>query len=293
MDINVFPFSISLETQNEFSLDATDLFKYIENQNNSIQKIYDKDRILTIQEIQNSNYISGILLSFRDYESHCKVTPCKNGGYFASIEKIEDGAEYNFFVFNKTTLKGLWLTYFNSASISVLDKIFRTYFNKYANSLGIETSMKFKYHNKIKVSLILAPENIEKALKKFNKINYVEYTERSKECSFFSPDEINYSKKRIFLKRETKIKQTIQAILNLHKSKETENTVITGQVANGKKETLNLDNIFKPWITYKYDEVTASLENFNTNNIEHHKIIKALVECISNNPSHKQIIEAI
>ena len=292
MDINVFPFSISWNVQEGISLDVDSFLAYVKSKNNQSQFIFNKDRILTIQDIPDSNYTSGILLSFRDYQSHCKVTRCVNGGYSAKIEKIEDGAEYNFFVFNKITLKGVWLTYFNSASLSVLDRIFRNYFNDYANSMGIETSMKFKYHNKVKVSLIVSPENVETALNRFNRINYVEYTERSRESNFFSPDVINFSKKRIFLRQGNTIAETVKAIIKLHGSDEAENTAINGQYSDGKKETLNLDNIFRPWMIYNYDDVTASLENFNTNNINKHQMIKKLIQCISNNPRHKQIIEA-
>ena len=159
--------------------------------------------------------------------------------------------------------------------------------------MGIEISMKFKYHNKVKVSLILSSENVETALNRFNKINYVEYTERSRESSFFSPDVINYSKKRIFLKQRNRIDQTIQAIIGLYNSEEAENTAIYGENTSGKKETLNLDNIFRPWMTYNYDMVTNSLENFNTNSINQHQMIRALIQCISNNPHHQQIIEAV
>ena len=292
MDVNIYPFSISLEIQNDLPLNSAGFIDYIKNQNKTALEVFHKDRILTIQEIPDSNYISGILLSFRDYEAHCKITRCENGGYSASIEKIKDGAEYNFFVLNKITLKGVWLTYFNSASISVLDKILRIYFDKYANLNGIETSMKFKYKNKARASLILSRETLEEALGRFNKINYVEYTERNKESSFFSPDTINFSKRRIFLKKGNNLVQTVNEIIALHSSEESENTSINGQNTNGKKETLNLDNIFRPWTTYDYDTVTASLENFNTNNINSHQMTNTLIQCISDNPKHRQIIEA-
>lgn len=127
---------------------------------------------------------------------------------------------------------------------------------------------------------------------RFNKINYVEYTERNKESSFFSPDTINFSKRRIFLKKGNNLVQTVNEIIALHSSEESENTSINGQNTNGKKETLNLDNIFRPWTTYDYDTVTASLENFNTNNINSHQMTNTLIQCISDNPKHRQIIEA-
>lgn len=86
--------------------------------------------------------------------------------------------------------------------------------------------------------------------------------------------------------------QTVNEIIALHSSEESENTSINGQNTNGKKETLNLDNIFRPWTTYDYDTVTASLENFNTNNINSHQMTNTLIQCISDNPKHRQIIEA-
>lgn len=293
MDVNIYPFSISLQLQEDSPLDRDSFMGYITRFSTDVQEIYGKDRVVSFKEIPNSNYIAGILLSFRDYEAHCKITQNERGSYLATVETIKDGAEYNFFVINKITLKGVWLTYFNAASISVLDQILRRIFNKYAETYGIEVTMKFKLKNKIRASMILSRETVEEALSKFNKISHIEYTERNNQVSFFSPDVVNTRRTRLLLKQENLIDQTTESILSLVNSGEVENTSVRGVNNRGKKETVNLDNIFRPWDTYDYDEITRSLENFDTDNLIQNPTIGLLLSCVTSTIRNRHIIEEV
>lgn len=293
MDVNIYPFSISLLLQENSPLNRDDFIDYVTGFSTYVDEIYGKDRVVSLKKIPNSNYIAGTLLSFRDYEAHCKLTQNGRGGYSVTIERIEDGAEYNFFVINKITLKGVWLTYFNAASISVLDKILRILFNKYAEFSGFETTMKFKLKNKIRASMIIFRETIEEALSRFNQITHIEFTERDNQVSYFSPDVVNTRRTRLLLKRENLISNTIESIKSLVNSGEVENTSVRGVTETGKKETINLENIFRPWKTYDYDEISRALENFDTDNLVDNSIITKLLECVSSTIRNRHIIEEV
>lgn len=291
MDVKIYPFAVSVILDGQNNLSKDDFVNYLTENSNNKDNIYDKERVLVLQNIPDSDYIAGVLLSFRDYDAHCKVVSDGKGGYSATIETIEDGAEYNFFVLNKNTLKGLWLTYFNAASISVLDKILRNMFNTYAKCNGIEANMKFKFKNKVRASMIVSSETLMEALSNFNNIYSIEYTEVNKQQHHFSPDTINVKKTKLSLKRNNVIDNARDSILSLFGSGEAENMCVSGKNSRGKTERINLDNIFRPWTTYDYDEVTRTLQNFNTNNLLNHEITTKLMNCVNNNARNRRIIE--
>lgn len=293
MDVNIYPFSISLQLQEDSPLDRDSFVRYMTSVSTVVNEVYGKDRVISFKEIPNSNYIAGILLSFRDYEAHCKISQNEHGGYSTTVETIKNGAEYNFFVINKITFKGVWLTYFNAASISVLDDILRKMFDKYAQTYGLEITRKFKLKNKVRALMILSRETIEEALSQFNKISHIEYTERNNQVNFFSPDVVNTRRTRLLLKQENLIGRTIESIRLLVNSGEVENTSVRGINHRGKKETVNLDNIFRPWDTYDYDEVTRTLENFDTDNLIQNPVIGRLLVCISSTVRNRHIIEEV
>lgn len=153
--------------------------------------------------------------------------------------------------------------------------------------------MKFKLKNKIRASMILSRETVEEALSKFNKISHIEYTERNNQVSFFSPDVVNTRRTRLLLKQENLIDQTTESILSLVNSGEVENTSVRGVNNRGKKETVNLDNIFRPWDTYDYDEITRSLENFDTDNLIQNPTIGLLLSCVTSTIRNRHIIEEV
>ena len=291
MEIKIYPFLISTVLDSQNGLSVEDFANYLTKNSNNKYTIYDKERVIVLQNIPDTNYISGVLLSFRDYDAHCKVIPDGQGGYSARIETIRDGAEYNFFVLNKKSLKGLWLTYFNSASISVLDKILRNIFNQYAKTNGIEVNRRFKLKNKVKVNMILSRETIADALSAFSSIYSVEYTEINKQQHLFVPDTINVKKTKLLLKRNNIIDNIKNSVEALVCSGEAENICVAGKNHQGKIERINLDVIFRPWVVYDYDEITRTLQNFNTKNLLHHEIITNLMMCINNNIRYRRIIE--
>lgn len=291
MDVKIYPFSVSLILDSQNNLSKDGFVNYLTYNSNNMDVIYDKERVLVLQNISDSNYIAGVLLSFRDYDAHCKVVPDGRGGYSATIETIDDGAEYNFFVLNKNTFKGLWLTYFNAASISVLDKILRKRLNGYADCNGIEVGMKFKLKNKVRVNMIISSETLMEALSNFNNIYSIEYTELNKQQHYFSPDTINIKKTKLSLKRNNIIDNARNSIRDLFESGEAEDMRVVGKNSHGKIERINLDTIFRPWTVYDYDEITRTLQNFNTNNLLNHDIITKLMNCVNNNARNRRIIE--
>lgn len=291
MEIKIYPFLISTVLDSQNGLSVEDFSNYLTENSNNKYTIYDKERVIVLQNIPDTNYIAGVLLSFRDYDAHCKITPDGRGGYSAIIETIKDGAEYNFFVLNKNSLKGLWLTYFNSASISVLDKILRNIFNQYAEINGIEVNMNFKLKNKVRANMILSSETITEALSTFSSIHSVEYTEINKQQHLFHPDTINVKKTKLLLKRNNITDNIKNSVESLFCSGEAKNICVVGKNRLGKIERINLDVIFRPWIVYDYDEITRTLQNFNTKNLLHHEIIANLITCINNNVRYRRIIE--
>ena len=280
MDVKIYPFLVSVLLDNRNGLSKGDFVSYLTENSNNKDTIYDKERVVVIQNIPDSNYLAGVLLSFRDYDAHCKVVADGRGGYSATVETIKDGAEYNFFVINKDTLKGLWLTYFNAASISVLDKILRNMFHKYAERNRIETDMKFKLKNKVRANMIISCETLSEALSKFNYINSIEYTEVDKQQHLFVPDTINIKKTKLSFKKNNLIDNTRNSIRALAESGDAENICITGKNCHGKIERINIDTIFRPLVTYDYDEITRTLQNFNTNDLLNHDIITMLMSCV-------------
>ena len=292
MDVKVYPFMVSLTLDNN-GLSKNSFMDFLSENSNNRDIVFEKERVSVFKNISNSNYMAGVLLSFRDYDAHCKVVSDGQGGYSTTIETIEDGAEYNFFIINKNTLKGLWLTYFNAASISVLDKVLKNIFYKYAEINGLDVNIGFKHKNKIKANMIVSNETLSEVLSKFEHINSVEYTELTTQQHYFTPDTLNVKKIKLSLKRNNLIDNARESIISLVRSGDAGNINISGKNSSGKIERINLDTVFRPWLTYDYDEITMSLQNFNTNNLLNHGIIAKLIACVNSSTINRRIIERL
>lgn len=289
MKINIYPFQVHL-TLNDNKLNKDEFLNRLVTNQDIAYPVFEKNRVVAFKEIPNKDYIAGVLLSFRDYNAHCRVTRSQNGGYEATVEEIRDGAEYNFFILNKTTLKGVWLTYHNAAALSVLSAILTKHLVEYAKSEDIEIKLPFYKNNKIGTSFILSNETVDQALDKFNRICSVEFNERLVQRSRFSPDSIRYKKSKFIINKDSSMRQLKQDIKTLFESDDATETKVSGINKNNSRESINLDNIFRPWKTFDYDVITRTLTNFNTDNLLAHTVTQSLIE-ISTENRYKTILE--
>ncbi|MBE6446087.1 MAG: hypothetical protein E7021_01590 [Alphaproteobacteria bacterium] len=283
MNINAYPFKIILKKQKDIDFSISDLFDYITSQKEGPIDICKKKRNLFIQPVASSSYYAGLLFSSRDYSAHCRVVVNPNGGYSTEIAEIKDGAEYNFFILNKNTTSGIWLTYANSASLSVLEKILRKFFDDFVSLKGYDSSsLSFKRKNKISCIQIIKAEEASMALNRFFSITSISYLEQSTKRSIFTPDFVKSEQKQIIFKRKAPLSDIIPKILDL-KELGTKKLKVVGKNEEGEREVINLDNIFRPLTSYDYDDVTRELKKFNTEELSTHPTIVHMLDFVKSN----------
>lgn len=291
MQVHIYPFQISLSLDADGVLSVKDFFEELKNPINPYT-IFSKKRHLVFMNLDDDYYV-GLLLSLRDYNSHCQLKQKSNGIIETQISEIRDGTEYNFFILNKHTLKGCWLEYHLSASISVFSEILNSNLEMYAQKNNINTSShKFRLKNSVRALLILSSETVQEALKRFNQINFVEYNEREIVLPMFSPDAIKYQTKKIFFNSESRLSTIIRGITSLYNEMTTSNLKIQGKNEDNKKEVVNLDHIFRPLAEENYDTLTRTMANFTSTNLPNHYISQLLINLVRNNAHIKQIVEA-
>ena len=156
MNVTLRPFNLEIKLDKKHNRD--DFFEYLKK-NHFSYNIVRKERLLFVSDI-NDDYIAGFMLSKRDFSSHCRFSYDAYGKMKLTLAELTEGVEYNFFVLNKHSCNGVYLTYSTAATLKTLEKVLKKCMEDWFLSKGVECNNVLWRKNNIMCNLILSENDL-------------------------------------------------------------------------------------------------------------------------------------
>lgn len=181
--------------------------------------IMKKNRALYIKlpiEGLYSDYVLGLLVSYKDEATHTSMTQNDEGKKVITVEDIAGGMDYNFFIMSKVNGMAIYQYYHNSASDTVLQEMIRQVYLEYkevkvqseleAIPEGLsptktkkqQSAIRGKWSKCPKVSLVVKKGDFAKVLSDWQEINSFTY-----ELEQFIPDGSAWTPLSNYVRSET------------------------------------------------------------------------------------------
>jgi hypothetical protein len=175
------------------------------------------DRIICLDLTNNPEYILGLFVTIKDLKRFCEYWEA-NGQFELNTRELEDGskmAEFNFFVMNRRTHKGVYQFYYSSCSLQrflgYLKSVFLALKKRHIEEIQsgsfdkatILKKMAALTNTDLKAELLVRPETFDELLKEFDyikdmKINMTTYIPDSSKYVAFK-DHLRKRTEHLFL----------------------------------------------------------------------------------------------
>lgn len=288
MFVSLKPFNVNIKLDNKYSQD--EFFDYLKANPVSCEIVH-KQRLLFVDDM-NDDYFVGFMLSKKDFASHCRYEMV-DGKLKITVDKIEEGAEYNFFILNKNSLNGVYLTYSVAATIKTLEKTLKQCMHDWFFSKGIVVNNGTWKKNNIVCSPILSQETIDSVLNKLSEISSMTFVDVKNSSGLFRPDFLKKTRYSLQFdkKKMGSIVQVRKLISDFVKSKKAVGVSVKGKDNANEIDTINFDCLTTTWKSYDYDNLTKDIVTIDNEDLGSHKIPQDMLNVINLNPKYKAIIE--
>lgn len=269
-------------------------------------------RVIAIYDI--GEYFGGVIVSIKDMKTFCKMK--HDGSNFTiepqALEKNTSIADFNFFILNKITNKGLYQHYHHSAATTSFCNICLHHYNhlriakikgevdKAGGDKEISQKQRKAIHEKYKgyfsYSILVKPENFRKYVAQMKSVK-----DFTVEFSSISESEKNFLPASEFSKKESHkftfidkppleaLKEKIFATMDMADAKKAQ---VSGTSESGESVTYKL---FKDYSTFEEMEYEDIVDHINMNSediessIKNSEIIKRLL-VVANKTGTKQLL---
>lgn len=236
------------------------------------------NRVLCLDSSANEDYILGLFVSIKDQKRFCEFRQA-GGDFKLTSRDLEEGArmaDFNFFVINKHTRKGIYQYYHQSCSLRQFLQFFEWQFFGFRKSLMDEyradPSLDYSQREDLidelrdtllQGSLLVRPETFNQLLSQLDEIKLMRFSVSTADSqpTYFTPlkDVAKRRTERVLFKKDavSKIRQGIRQITS---DPSISDVKVTGTSAEtGLETTIQLFSNLEDFGQYDYDELTEHL----------------------------------
>ena len=287
MEVRLIPFELDIKLEDQHS--KNDFMEYLKHAGLEFNVVR-KERVLFLDDM-NDDYFVGFLVSRQDFATHCQFD-IQQGVPKITEAQIRKGVDYNFFILNKQTFKGVFLTYHLAASLGTLGKFMQKCLGSWLEFKGIRLSPKVWQNNNLLCRYIFSDETIDSILDKFTKFNSVDFSEIRNNCGIFRPNYMKTAKSSVAFDQERIqsidiVKRDIKDLLD---NDDVSNVAVHGE-DNANKLDVNFDRILKPWKIYDFDVITRHVIGMDFQRLPANTISVNMLGVITGSPRNQIIIE--
>lgn len=251
----------------------------------SVTKIGEHGRLLYIDKETNPSYYLGLAITVKDQKKFCELT--QNGKNFTiKVTDLENKMmDFNFFVLNKTTGTGLYQHYHQSCSLNSLFHILSSKLSQFRgalfesevnnkNIIGTNSEIrkiKAKLRGRIKSSILVKKENLEKLIASLKEIKSFEY-----EYSYLDIQEPEFKPISSSVKRESKkliftpdaVEQISRALGKFVNNNDLEKGKVIGSDDSGNERIYHIMNNPDNFGELDYDDIADKLNELDISNFQ-------------------------
>lgn len=297
MEVRYLGFSIS--TKNE-KVSVEDLYDQLE-QNSGKENLSLKLPRRIFFEKSKGDYYKGMILTIRDQTKYCKMQD-QGGNISINVENLQGNEkllEFNFFVINKNTGRGIYQEYHHSCSINTFFKYLKQEFNKVkTESIKDEianlqsptdkdkSAIRKKHKKPIDLSMLCDKSDLFDAIAELTRVSSLEYTLETVEPhqGFGKPLADICKRKREAIIFEDVKPATIADTLRYHMdSLGIKKGRITGYESKDKKVSYPINQRPEYYGVYDFDVIAPKVHNIKSDKFTECKILDDLIgTCKSN-----------
>ena len=275
-------------------------------ENNLIFELKDILKRNVFIDCSHSNYYKGLILTVKDQKAFCRL----QGGIDdleIKVENLSGGdelIEFNFFVINKKTGKGLYQFYYQSTSLSKFKEILKRQFLGYraillqreydsnialGKSDGVSTkNANKKYRDKIVLDQLVKRQTLSQLLQKCKKIKSfeVEFStyDYIRKLGLPMPAHATKLKHKVYFDKDTKIKELASSIVSFVDNEEPEGGTIMVLDEFGQEMPYKLMDTPDLFHEEEFDDLVQKLNSVKVGNFAQSTIFKDMIDiCMNNN----------
>jgi hypothetical protein len=242
------------------------------------REIYYKpfNRILCINQDQDDDYILGLYVSIKDQKRFTEIKQTGNAMELSAVD-LEEGsrmADFNFFIINKETRRGIYQYYHQSCSLlQFLGYIEYQFFSlrkdrfdetRDDQTLGVDEQQNLLdriNRTKLNAEILVRDENFSALLEEFDSIKEMKFnisTYEPRETRFTALQSISKKRTERILFNKDMLSTVRSGIRTLTSKQGIDEVKVTG-AADGVERTISLVNNIEDFGQYDYDELTEHL----------------------------------
>lgn len=283
-------------------IDLTEFLSHLETQNGVMEPFLGSERILYTKP--DGDYQLGLFVSVKDQKKFCELRQAADS-ISISVLELEAGTsliDFNYFLLNRQTGRGLYQYYHNSCALSRFVDFCKGRYNKLklsktndaimsAGGNGIAESKKKKIRSQFKGTLsyrqMVRPGELAALMQDFEQIKAFEFdlTQVEEEQPLFQPVQKYIKQRKIklsFQRDAGPVDALRNGILKIVKKNSPKNGHITGEDASGEERTLKIFENFTSFGEYEFDEIAQEMQ-FNLDAFEKSKMMNRLLGVVREN----------
>tara|TARA_Y100000780_G_C13659852_1_gene408112 strand:+ start:208 stop:1002 length:795 start_codon:yes stop_codon:yes gene_type:complete len=255
--------------------------------------------------MSNEKYHLGMIITAKDQRSFLKFRESSND-FVIKKEKLEGKdklLEFNFFVINKKTNKGIYTHYFQSCSIRELGAIFKAYYYplqtalktkrfKESPSKGViaqverlKRSISDYFKGRLKFAIMVRDEDLKNILATLKEIKNVEVVVDAVKPSLIRPgvpltDKARSVTQKFTIAKDWPVYDLIEDVVELSNMGPVKRGKVLGINNDDKKETVDFSKAPKNFGTFDYDELAEKLDDLHTSQFYTSAIFNDLIAVI-------------
>lgn len=277
---------------------------FIENNLNfELKDIFKRNVFIDCADI---GYYKGLILTVKDQKAYCKLQ-----GSVDDLEiKVENLSghdkliEFNFFVINKSTGKGLYQFYYQSTSLSKFKEILKRQFlgyraillqNEYETNLKIGKSesrskkdSNKKYKDTLGLDLLVKPQTLSQLLQKCKQIKSFEVEfatyDYIRKLGLPMPAHATKLKQKVYFDKDTKVRELASSIVQFIDQEEPVGGTIMVLDEFGQEMPYKLMDTPDLFHEEEFDDLVQKLNSVKVGNFAQSTIFEEMIKvCRDNN----------
>lgn len=275
----------------------SDLFDKIAANNGNPITLQNYGRFLYIDDL--GDYYAGLLITTKNQK---KFLEFKNDAKNSRIETkdVTQGsqlADFNYFLINKKTNRGIYQYYHNSCSLNTFGTLCKYYYDTHkeaeiAKAVKIEKDVKLpkirsRYAGSLKWNILVKPENFKDLISRLSTISYVtvEVTTLAYKNTIFTP--MANKAKRISQKftfpKDSAAAMLVDEISDFAEHPDVASARVEGTDKAGHEQVIKLENTPDSFGSFDYDRIAATM-NLSPKDFARSPFMQEIIKAINQRP---------
>lgn len=289
---------LGMEWEMEGGVPANQFFQHLKSLNGKSVKFGGYDRLLYSGD--RDNYYVGLFVTQKDQRKTCEVERSADKRFRITVRSLAKNsklADFNFFVVNKNTLRGLYQHYHTSCSIPQFGNFCSREYDGLSNKLcseeiakgANEKATRAKYADSMSCSVLVRLEKLPALLAELSRISAFEFAYKSfavNEPIFAQvADDVTTEWHTVRFSKDGAFDKVRRAIVDLVKHREIGRGKITGKDDEGLERTIKLFNT-PDFFGERVHEAVADQKNFTLDDIGQSPFIGELLDLAHESKEH-------